>query len=265
MTDSIFGMFSDTGSEHSESPETIESVSFGEEKIFVVSVGGSIIAGEKPNTSFIARFSESISKLRKKGFKFVLVAGGGKIGRTYISAAKNLGANNYQLDEIGISASRLNAWLLISAIEDAFPVVLTEPRQAVQVIAEKKVPVFGGLLPGLTTDGVAVLIAESLSADFINLTNVDGVYNKDPAKHKNARLYSMLSPSQLLNLISSKAKTKPGQNIVLDLTAVQIIKRSAIKTIVLNGNDLKNFEDAIKGRHFTGTIIQENSYKSSDL
>jgi hypothetical protein len=49
--------------------------------------------------------------------------------------------------------------------------------------------------------------------------------------------------------------SKPGQNIVLDLPCCLILQRSNLKGIVLNGTDIENFEKAVKGEQFNGTVI----------
>lgn len=183
------------------------------EKIVVISIGGSIILDEKPKTNFIAKLAQTITELNQEGFKTCLVVGGGSTARSYIASAKSLGANNFVLDELGISASRLNAQLLISSLENAFPKVLTEISQIKLVLEKGKIPVLAGLLPGLTTDCIAALCAEFLQADFINMTNVDGVYSANPKEDARARKFPELSYEKLLSLMRI-ADIKPGQNLV---------------------------------------------------
>jgi len=254
VDDGIFSVFF-----HKEETETNESIqSTYENKICVLSVGGSLLVNEnlKPDTAFIAKLSELIERVKNNGKSIVLVAGGGRLARTYIAAAKSLGANNYVLDELGIMASRLNAKLLIQGIKDAFPEVLTEIKKAAEVLALNKIPVFGGLYPGITTDTVAALIAESLNAKFFNLSNVDGIYSSDPIENPKAKFYEELSFDRLITLMSL-AKSKPGQNLIIDLPACLILKRSSIESFFVNGNNLENLENAINGLQFKGTIVRE--------
>jgi uridylate kinase len=239
----------------------IETISFGvPKKIFVLSVGGSILAPNKPDAAFISKFGECLEGLYKEGYRFALVAGGGQTARTYIAAAKVLGAGNFALDEIGIQATRLNASILIQGIERAYPEVLTDIRRAKEIIAIGKIPVFGGLMPGFTTDAVAVLLAEFLSGEceveYINMTNVEGIYSSDPSTHPKARMFEKVSFERLLSLMKV-AESKPGQNLVMDVPACIFLKRSKIPGIVLNGKDLNNFENAVKGNEFEGTRIIE--------
>jgi len=253
----MFEMFENYDEENSSSSS---SASSGVKPIIVVSVGGSMIAKDKMDAPLIAKFANSINDLRKQGFEFVLVAGGGKIARNYIAAAKNLGVeNNFILDEIAITVTRLNALILIQAFEEAFPDVLTDVKKIHDILHRKKIPVFGGLIPGFTTDTVAASIAEYIGGIFVNLSNQDGVYNADPRYSKNARLLPKLSHERLMKLITSKDSRAPGENMILDAFTCMILNRSKITTFVLNMADLDNFENAVKGMDFRGTIIESTS------
>ena len=226
------------------------------ENVFVVSIGGSVIIDAKPNTAMIAKISQSINMLFNEGYRFVLVVGGGRVCRSYVSAAKTLGANNFFQDRIGIGVTRLNASLVIHSLENSFPIVLKNIAKAKQVIDSGKIPVYGGLHAGFTTDAVAALLAESINGVFVNLSNVDGVYSSDPKENPHAKFYPELSYDRLVS-IAQLHGSKPGQNVVIDLPASLILKRSKIKAFFLNGNDLENFETAIRGNTFKGTIVQE--------
>ena len=150
--------------------------------------------------------------------------------------------------------TRLNALVLIQAIEKAHPEVLTNILRASEIIARGKIPVFGGLMPGFTTDAIAALIAEALNAEYINLTNVDGVYSSDPRENPRAKFFEEISYEKLLSLMKL-AGSKPGQNMVIDVPACLILKRSSIPGIVLDGKELENFENAVRGLDFKGTRI----------
>ncbi|MFH1587322.1 MAG: UMP kinase [Candidatus Diapherotrites archaeon] len=225
---------------------------------YVISVGGSILIDQKPDYLMIAKFAESINKLSDEGYRIVLVVGGGKVCRNYVAAAKSLGANNFQLDELGITITRANASLLLPVINNAHKAVLTEVNQARPVLDVGKIPVFGGLHPGITTDAVAALLAEALDGIFINLTNVDGVYSMDPKKHPHAKFYDEIAYNELISLMKL-GESKPAQNLVLDLPCCLILKRSKLKGMVMNGTDLDNFEAAIRGGEFKGTVIGDKN------
>ena len=181
--------------------------------------------------------------------------------RHYVSAAKSLGSNNFFMDEIGIAFTRINAALLIRALEHAYPNVMTKISQAMPVIGSGKIPVFGGMIPGQTTDTVAALLAESFNGTFVNLSNVDGVYSSDPAENPRAKFYPELSYDRLISLMKLN-ETKPAQNMVIDLPAALVLKRSKIPAYFLNGSDLENFETAIRGGSFKGTVVGEGSSES---
>ncbi len=250
----MFDMFENFHEENQTQNSSSEEV---EKPVIVVSVGGSMIAQEKLNATLIAKFANSVNQLKKEGFEFVLVAGGGKIARDYIATAKTLGVeNNFVLDEIAITVTRLNALMLIQAFDDAFPDVLTDVKKIHDLLETKKIPVFGGLIPGFTTDTVAASIAEYIGGIFINLSNQNGVYNVDPKHSKNAKLIPRMNHEKLMRLITKHDSRNPGENMILDAFTCMILNRSKITTFVLNMDDLMNFENAVKGNEFTGTIIE---------
>ncbi len=240
---------------NNESPAQIPEQA--EKPVIVVSVGGSMIAQDKINATLIAKFAHSLNNLRKQGFEFVLVAGGGKIARDYIATAKTLGVeNNFVLDEIAITVTRLNALILIQAFDEAFPDVLTDVKKIHDVLASKKIPVFGGLIPGFTTDTVAASIAEYVGGIFINLSNQEGIFTADPKTSKTAKLIPKMNHEKLLRVLARNDARNPGENMILDAFTCMILNRSKITTFVLSMENLENFENAVKGLDFKGTIIE---------
>ena len=265
----MFEMYnSDSSEPDTESSSNPESQSYGgygyssQGKTFVVSAGGSIFFGRKPDTAAMAKFSETIRRLTAQGNRFVVVAGGGQTARNYVAAGKTLGANNYNLDKLGILATRLNASLLIESLEGAHSQDFTSVEEAAAAIDSGKVAVFGGLMPSFTTDAVAALIAESLGATFINLSDVDGVYSADPKKTPRATFYPKLSYDRLISLMKF-AKSKPGQKVILDLPCCLILRRSNIRAVIINGHELENFERAVRGEEFTGTVVEDGDEGTS--
>lgn len=133
-------------------------------------------------------FSKVILKWIKKGKRFILFVGGGKICREYQKTAKILGIKDSKtLDTIGISATFLNANLVRAIFgKIAYPSVLSCPLEKIKT--EKKILVFGGFKPGWSTDFDAVLMAKNLKEKtVVNLSNIDFVYDKDPTKFKGAK------------------------------------------------------------------------------
>ena len=113
--------------------------------------------------------------------------------------------------------------------------------------------VAGGLHPGQSTNGTAALIAEKINADqFINATDVDGIYDYDPNKNKKAKLFKQIEIKNLKKMLIHEDSVAGGYDL-MDIVALKIIERSKIKTRVIR-SDIKNLEKAIKGQ-ITGTEI----------
>ena len=197
-----------------------------------------------------ARFLVKISKT----YQPIIVAGGGKIARHYISHARSSGADESTLDELGIEISRLNAKLLIYALKGkAYSHPPTSLKEAQQAVESGLIVVAGGLHPGQSTNGTAALIAEKTNAEqFINATDVDGVYDSDPNKNKKAKLFKQIEIKNLKKMLIHEDSVAGGYDL-MDIVALKIIERSKIKTRVIR-SDIKNLEKAIKGQA-TGTEI----------
>ncbi|RNJ77430.1 MAG: UMP kinase [Nitrosopumilus sp. H8] len=177
----------------------------------------------------------------------VIVAGGGSIARHYISHARSSGADESTLDELGIEISRLNAKLLIYALKNRAyshpPLTLQEVRHAVD---DGLVVVTGGLHPGQSTNGTAALIAEKIQADqFINATDVDGVYDMDPNRFKKAKRFRRIELRSLRGMLVNEDSVAGGYDL-MDIVALKIIERSKIKTRIIKATP-KNIEKAIRG------------------
>ena len=218
----------------------------------VITIGGSIIIKDHDYKKF-REYAEVLSDLTKEHEIFVVV-GGGKTARDYIGIARGLGVSEAMCDDVGIEVTRLNAKLLIVALGDyAFPEVPRNFREALQFSSSKKIVVMGGTEPAHSTDAVGSILAEFVGAKLlINATSVDGLYNKDPNKDPDAKKFDEVKPSKMMELMSTK-DIKAGTYEFFDMTAIQIIKRSSIKTVILNGGDAQNIRTAIYGK--IGTII----------
>ena len=81
----------------------------------VLSVGGSVLVPDL-SPDRVAAYAEVLESLAAEGCEVGIVVGGGGVARDYISAARDLGANEVQLDKLGIDVTRINARLLISAL-----------------------------------------------------------------------------------------------------------------------------------------------------
>ena len=217
----------------------------------VVSLGG-IYFEDAARIKGIAEVMEELAK----SCNLYVVTGGGVMARDCIAIARDLGANEAVCDYIGIAMTRINAKLLISALEDVYPEPFLDYKDIAEakVNSSEKIAVMGGVSPGYTTDAVAAILAEYINADlFIDVTSVDGVYGADPRTHPDARKYEKLTAKELVAL-TMKEKLKAGSRIVIDPVAAKIIERSGIKTIVIDGSNSRNIIDAVHGKH-NGTEI----------
>ena len=198
-----------------------------------------------------ASFLVKISKICQP----IVVAGGGNIARHYISHARSSGADESTLDELGIEISRLNAKLLIYALKNKAyshpPTTLQEVKHAVD---DGLIVVTGGLHPGQSTNGTAALIAEKIKAEqFLNATDVDGVYDMDPNKYKRAKKFKQIELKNLKNMLVHEDSVAGGYDL-MDIVALKIIERSKIKTRILKA-DTKIIEKAIKGAEVGTKIV----------
>ena len=190
-----------------------------------------------------ARFLVKLSKTHQP----IVVAGGGKIARHFISHARSSGADDSTLDELGIEISRLNAKLLIYALKNkAYPHPPTSLKEAKHAVDSGLIVVAGGLHPGQSTNGTAALIAEKVKAvAFLNATDVKGIYDSDPNKSKKAKLFKTIELKKLRGMLVKEDSVAGGYDL-MDIVALKIIERSKIKTRVIQ-SDIKTLEKAVKG------------------
>lgn len=186
----------------------------------------------------------------------VIVTGGGKEARKYIKAARALGGSETICDLIGIMVTRINARILISGLgTDAYlepPTYLEEVRKAFET---GKIVVLGGLQPGQSTNAVGILSAEAVGADlFINATDVDGVYTEDPKRVSEAKKLDVIEVDELLKIVV-EGELQAGSYKLFDLLAVKTVKRSGIKTVIIDGRVPENIERIINGEKI-GTMVR---------
>ena len=220
-------------------------------KIIVIKLSGKVFGIEQTkNLKDYARFFVKISKICQP----ILIAGGGKIARHYISNARSSGADESTLDELGIEISRLNAKLLIYALKDkAYPHPPTTLPEVKNAVESGLIVVAGGLHPGQSTNGTAALIAEKIKAsEFLNATDVNGIYDSDPNKNKKAKMFKRIDLKDLRNLLVHEDSMAGGYDL-MDIVALKVIERSKIKTRIIKA-DIKIIEKALKGMR-TGTEI----------
>jgi len=221
-------------------------------KRIVIKLSGRIFGMD--NTKMLKDYASFLVKISKI-CQPIVIAGGGNIARHYINHARSSGADESTLDELGIEISRLNAKLLIYALKNKAyshpPTTLQEVRHAVD---DGLIVVAGGLHPGQSTNGTAALIAEKINAEqFLNATDVDGVYDMDPNKFKNAKKFKRIELKNLRNMLVHEDSIAGGYDL-MDIVALKIIERSKIKTRILKA-DIKILEKAIKGADVGTEIV----------
>jgi uridylate kinase len=183
-------------------------------KRIMLKLSGEVFAGkdgfgiDKPTLTSVAK---QIATVTKKA-EVVVVVGGGNIWR--YRDTKNSGIERTVSDAMGMLATIMNSVALQSALENvkvhtrvlsAIDVpALAEPfikRRALRHLEKGRVVICAGGTgnPYFTTDSAAALRALELTCDvLLKATNVDGIYDKDPNKHKDAKKYSSLSYQEAL-------------------------------------------------------------------
>jgi len=220
----------------------------------VAAIGGSIIIKGYDYKKF-QKYAEILKELSKNHEIFVVI-GGGQPARDYIKVARDLGCGEAKCDDLGIELTRINAKLLILALDEvAYPIVPHNFQKALKYSSNGKIVVMGGTEPAHSTDTVGAILAEYVNADmFINLTSVEGMYDKDPNKYPDANLIEEITATEMLEIIKEK-DVKAGTYEFFDFTAIQMIKRSSIETIIANGNDPKNLIKAVNKEKIGTRII----------
>jgi uridylate kinase len=221
----------------------------------VVSIGGSVLVPDL-EADQVSEHAAVVEDLADAGCTVGAVVGGGPTAREYVGTARDLGANEIVLDELGIATTRLNAKLLVAALEGrAAPKVPEDYETAGEVLRREDIVVMGGVAPGQTTDAVGAALAEYVDADLlVYATSVPGVFSDDPNEVDDAERYAEMTPGELVDAIADIEMTATASAPV-DLLAAKIIERSGMRTVVLDGTDASNIADAVMRGDHDGTDV----------
>jgi len=209
-------------------------------------IGGSLIIGPKgPRKEYVKKIIPVLNRLKRKTKLLIVGIGGGKLVRNYFQSAGPF-LKDSELEMVGIDILRANARFLSYLIGG-------QPVFDLEKIPKSKVLVVSGIKPGRSTDANTAILAKKMNVDvFIILTNVNGIYTKDPKRFKDALLIKEIRFKYLGKLV--KRKTSPGDYGVVDPLALKTIAVGKIHTYVVNGKNPKVIFDILKGRN-PGTEI----------
>ncbi len=221
----------------------------------VVKLGGRLFRRD-PNVTEIKDIARTLSSFAKEGNQLVSVAGGGENARTYITAARKLGAEESTCDLLGIQLTRANGELLRIALGPTAVAKMPDSiREVPHLVENGKVVVMGGLQPGQSTNAVAALAAEITRADMlVNATDVEGVYTEDPKKNPKAKLIRSVHVDKLMNWAMS-GEVFAGRYELLDPLALKILQRARIPTRFVSLQDPANIIGALKGKEIGTRIV----------
>ena len=229
--------------------------------VTVLSVGGSIVAPDKPDFDFLDKFSKTIRSWlsQDSSRKIIMVIGGGAPARDYQNAYRKVcdlrkaPAKNDEADWIGIMATRLNAQLVKAVFEDLCPNPVVYDPTTVDMFGGQ-ILVAAGWKPGFSTDNDAVVLAERFSGNLVvNLSNIAKVYTDDPKKNPEARPIDSISWEDFIKIVGTE--WVPGKNTPFDPIASQRAQKAGIKVICAAGKDIENLENILNGKDFKGTVI----------
>lgn len=220
----------------------------------VIKITGKVF--DEGNEGVIKELSEVVRDRVAAGDRVAVVVGGGRTARVYMGLGSALGVSKGWLDVFGIEASRLNALMFASLLDNlAYTPVPRSVEEFLKAWSSGKVVVMGGLQPGQSTNAVAAMVAELVEADlFVNATNVDGVYDRDPNKYSGANLLRRISPKDLERLVLQEFL--PGRYELIDPIALKLISRSRIRTVFVNAFKPSMVREVLRGNKDVGTWIE---------
>ena len=207
----------------------------------------------------ISEVAKQIAEASELNVDIGVVVGGGNIIRGI--DADNFGVLRTTADYMGMLATVINSLALQAILEEQFHLQTRVQsainvssvaesfirRRAVRHLEKGRIVIFAGGTgnPYFSTDTAAVLRAIEINAEIMmKATKVDGVYDKDPKKNKEAVKYNDISYEDVLN----------KQLRVVDSTAITLCMENHLPILVLNIFTEGNIKNAILGKNI-GTLI----------
>jgi uridylate kinase len=211
----------------------------------VVKAGGSMCIGRSgPMAAYIENLVSVLNEIQKNN-QLIVAIGGGKLVRGYFKSISAFNLSRSETEWLAVDLLRANARFLAYLLK-------TRPIFSLGDINSKSCGVISGIMPGRSTDANAAYAAAKIKADlFIKLTNVDGIYTKDPNRFKSAK---KLDNIKFRDLRQYSMSGKPGSYGILDEIAMQTIVKNKIRTIVMTGRKPGLLLDAIAGKKI-GTLV----------
>ena len=210
------------------------------------------------DNDILNRIAKEISEVSKLGVQVSIVIGGGNIYRGVSAAAA--GMDRTTADYMGMLATAINSIALqhflekhglVTRVQSALELNrVAEPyiqRRALRHLEKGRVVIFaaGTGNPYFTTDTAASLRALEINADIIlKATKVNGVYDKDPNKFKDAKMFKSLKYMQVL-------EKELG---IMDSTAISLCKDNKIPICVFNLFQKNNIKSIVLGKNI-GTVV----------
>ena len=242
-----------------ESPQQTKRAAY---RRILLKLSGEALMGEDAfgiNRAVLARIVADIRAVLATGVELALVVGGGNFFRGVSVGAE--GMDRAQADYMGMLATVMNALALQDALEkNAVPTAILSGlavtgvveaysrRAALAHLSAGRVVIFaaGTGNPFFTTDTAASLRGLEIGADLVlKATKVDGVYDRDPVKHKDAVRYERVTYDEALT-------KRLG---VMDATALALCREQNLPLRVFNINKPGSLLRIVLGEN-EGTLVQ---------
>ncbi|MDB5204441.1 MAG: uridylate kinase [Candidatus Taylorbacteria bacterium] len=224
-------------------------------EVIVVSVGGSLIVPEEIEINFLSALKDLIIRETKKGKRFIIITGGGKVARQYQHAANLLGSSETDADWIGIASTRLNGELVRSIFGKMAYDKVIDSVAALPTKSKQPVVIACGISPKGSSDKAAVFFAKKAKAKkIINLSNIDYVYTADPKLDPTATKIERTTWKEFRKIIPKK--WTPGMSAPFDPIASKEAESIGIEVAIINGKKLGELDNYLAGKEFVGSLIK---------